>query len=38
MYYVRRVTHTLRPAASSYTQSFSLSREGTISLLPAVLP
>ncbi|HEX8394489.1 MAG TPA: hypothetical protein VF665_19235 [Longimicrobium sp.] len=38
MYYVRRVTHTLRPAAGSYTQSFSLSREGTVSLLPAVVP
>jgi hypothetical protein len=35
-YYVRRVSHTLEPG--SYTQRFSLSREGTGSLLPAVIP
>jgi len=35
-YYVRRVTHTLRPG--EYRQSFSLSREGTGALLPVVVP
>jgi hypothetical protein len=35
-YYVRRVTHTIK--RGEYTQSFSLSREGTGSLLPAVRP
>jgi hypothetical protein len=35
-YYVRRVTHHVKKGA--YTQSFSLSREGTGSLLPVVRP
>jgi len=35
-YYVRRVTHTLRPGG--YRQNFSLSREGTGALLPVVVP
>lgn len=35
-YYVRRVTHTLRPG--QYTQSFTISREGTGTLTPAVVP
>ncbi len=35
-YYVRRVTHTI--ARGTYTQKFTLSREGTGSLLPVVLP
>lgn len=35
-YYVRRVTHTIR--RGEYTQSFSLSREGTGPLLPVVRP
>ena len=35
-YYVRRVTHTLRTGA--YTQSFTLSREGTGTLTPVVVP
>jgi hypothetical protein len=35
-YYVRRVTHTIR--RGGYTQQFSLSREGTGSLLPVVVP
>ncbi len=35
-YYVRSVTHTIE--RGSYTQQFSLSREGTGSLTPAVLP
>jgi hypothetical protein len=35
-YYVRGVTHTIE--RGSYTQQFSLSREGTGSLTPAVLP
>ncbi|HEX8558112.1 MAG TPA: hypothetical protein VF668_08430 [Pyrinomonadaceae bacterium] len=34
LYYVRRVSH--RIARGAYTQSFSLSREGTGSLLPAL--
>jgi len=34
LYYVRSVTHSLSPASGEYTQSFSLSREGTGSLLP----
>lgn len=35
-YYVRRVTHTI--ARGDYTQKFTLSREGTGSLLPVVRP
>jgi hypothetical protein len=35
-YYVRRVTHTLRPG--EYRQSFSISRDGTGALLPVVVP
>jgi hypothetical protein len=35
-YYARRVTHTLE--RGSYTQQFELSREGTGSLTPAVVP
>jgi len=35
-YYVRRVTHTI--ARGEYTQKFTLSREGTGSLLPVVRP
>jgi hypothetical protein len=35
-YYVKRVTHSI--TRSSYRQSFSLSREGTGSLTPVVLP
>jgi len=36
LYYVQRVSHTL--ARGSYTQQFGLSREGTGSFTPAVLP
>jgi hypothetical protein len=36
LYYVRSVTHQLE--RGSYTQSFSLSREGTMPTLPAVFP
>jgi len=36
IYYVRRVTHKIEPG--KYTQSFTLSREGTGSLLPVVRP
>jgi hypothetical protein len=35
-YYVTRVSHSI--ARGSYTQSFSLSREGTVSLTPVVAP
>jgi phage protein D len=35
-YYVRRVTHTLRPG--EYRQSFTISRDGTGALLPVVVP
>ena len=35
-YYVRRVTHTLKPG--EYRQSFTLSRDGTGALLPVVVP
>jgi hypothetical protein len=35
-YYVRRVTHEI--SVGSYTQSFALSREGTSSLTPVVVP
>lgn len=35
-YYVQRVSHTI--ARGTYNQSFSISREGTGALLPAVLP
>jgi hypothetical protein len=34
-YYVRGVTHTIE--RGSYTQQFRLSREGTVSLTPAVV-
>lgn len=34
-WYVRRVTHTITPRGQ-YTQKFSLSREGTLALTPAV--
>ena len=36
LYYVRRVTHTIRPG--DYKQSFSISREGTGTLTPVVVP
>ena len=36
-YYVRSVVHTIAPGAS-YSQSFTLTREGTGALLPVVLP
>jgi hypothetical protein len=36
LYYVQRVTHTI--GDGSYAQRFSLSREGTGSLVPAVIP
>jgi hypothetical protein len=36
LYYVRRVTHTL--SRGEYTQKFTVSREGTGALLPAVIP
>ena len=35
-YYVRRVTHRLKPG--EYRQSFTLSRDGTGALLPVVVP
>jgi len=35
-YYVKRVTHNI--SRGTYTQSFSLSREGTVSLTPVVIP
>ena len=35
-YYVRRVTHVIE--RGSYTQRFTVSREGTTTLLPAVIP
>lgn len=38
LYYVRRVTHAIDVQASSYTQRFSLAREGTGSLLPVLVP
>jgi len=38
LWLVRRVTHTLSPVTGEYKQSFSLSREGTVSSVPAVLP
>lgn len=38
LYYVRKVTHHIDTRNYSYTQSFTLSREGTGSLLPAVPP
>jgi len=37
-YYVRDVTHVLKPREGTYTQSFTLSREGTGALLPVVRP
>lgn len=36
VYYVRKVTHSIQ--VGSYTQSFTLSREGTGALLPVVRP
>src|SRR5690606_6455695 len=36
LYYVKSVTHTL--SAGRYTQSFQLTREGTGSLTPVVIP
>jgi hypothetical protein len=36
LYYVKSVTHTIKQG--EYKQSFQLSREGLISLVPAVLP
>jgi hypothetical protein len=36
LFYVRSVTHQLE--RGSYTQSFSISREGTMPTVPAVLP
>jgi hypothetical protein len=35
-YWVKRVTHTIRPG--SYSQAFNLGREGTGALLPVVVP
>ena len=35
---VRRVTHRIERERKSYTQSFSLTREGTVALVPAVIP
>lgn len=35
-YYVRRVSHRLEPGG--YTQSFTISREGTMTLTPVVVP
>ena len=37
-YYVRKVTHTIDPGKTSYTQRFKISREGTGSLVPVVIP
>jgi hypothetical protein len=37
-YFVRSVTHTLRPLDGEYRQSFTLSRDGTGALLPVVAP
>ncbi len=40
LYYVRRVTHSISPSlagSATYTQRFSLSREGTGSLTPVVM-
>jgi hypothetical protein len=36
LFYVRRVTHQIE--RGRYTQSFTVSREGTMTLVPAVLP
>jgi hypothetical protein len=36
LYYVKSVTHNLKPG--SYTQNFTLAREGLISLTPNVIP
>jgi len=36
LYYVKSVTHNLQPG--SYTQNFTLAREGLIALQPAVIP
>ncbi|WP_394829216.1 hypothetical protein [Pendulispora albinea] len=38
LYYVQRVTHQIDVRHSKYTQDFTLTREGTGSLLPAVPP
>ena len=36
LYYVKSVTHNIKPG--EYTQNFSLSRNGLVSLVPAVVP
>lgn len=36
LYYVRRVTHSIEPG--TYTQQFTISREGTGTLVPVVVP
>lgn len=36
LYYVKSVTHNIKPG--EYTQSFSLSRNGLVSLVPVVMP
>src|SRR5581483_937728 len=38
LYYVKKVTHRIDVAKYTYTQDFTLSREGTGSLLPLVPP
>lgn len=38
LYYVKSVTHTINPKAGEYKQSFSLARNGLVSLTPAVIP
>jgi hypothetical protein len=38
LYYVQQVTHTLEPQAGTYTQQFTLAREGVGTLTPAVVP
>ena len=37
-YYVKSVTHNLRVRENAYTQSFTLTREGTGSISPVVVP
>jgi len=37
-YYVRKVTHMIEVKNSSYTQQFKISKEGTGSLVPVVIP
>ena len=36
LYFVKSVTHALQPG--SYTQNFTLAREGLVSLTPTVIP